>query len=112
MENVLIIVMLTSVSYKIKCLKLKKSHRRWEITNCAAWPKTHTFNDGGEKSWAAQRRKQQTSRHHLKNVITHLKSTKSEMKPTGAPFSSCGWVLRTRDGKEEAPQTGSETTRQ
>ena len=59
LENVLILVTLTSVSYKIRCLKWKKSHRRREITNSAAWPETHTFNEGRESSWAAHGRKQQ-----------------------------------------------------
>lgn len=95
-----------------KMPEVKEKPREKGNYNSAAWPETHTFNEGGEKSWAAQGRKQQTSRHRLKNVITHPKSTKSEMKPTGAPFSSCGWFLCTRDGKEEAPETGSETTRQ
>lgn len=45
--------------------------------------------------------------HHLKNVITHLKGEKSEMKTTRAPLSSCGWSLHTGDRKEETPETGS-----
>lgn len=28
--------------------------------------------------------------HHLKNIIMHLKSGKSDRKPTRALFSSCG----------------------
>lgn len=59
LENILIMVMMTSMSYKIKCPKWKKSHRRREITNSAAWPETHTFYKGEESSWAALRREQQ-----------------------------------------------------
>lgn len=51
--------MLTSMSCKIKCLKRKKSHRRREITDSAAWPETHTSNKGEQSSWATQGKKQQ-----------------------------------------------------
>lgn len=46
LENALKIVMLTSMSYKIKCLKWKKNCRRRKITNSAAWPETYTFTVG------------------------------------------------------------------
>lgn len=45
--------------------------------------------------------------HHLKNIITCLKSRKLELRPTRAPFSSCRWFLCTMDWKEEAPEMGS-----
>lgn len=100
LENVQLVIVLLRIackSYKIKCLEGKKSHRRNYELCWVAW-NPHLYRRQREQQGLRRGGNSKTYCHHLKNIITCLKSRKSELRPSRAPLSSCRWFLHTWSG--------------
>lgn len=74
-----------------------------------AW-NSHLYQRQWEQQGLHRGGNSKTYCHHLKNIITCLKSRKSELRPSRAPLSSCRWFLHTMEWTEEAPRWAAQTT--